>query len=390
MNKMKALIEKRNGLVEEMDAIVRQAEEEVRAFTDEETKKFDELKAEIDNIDATIERVKEERRAIESNDDAEPVNADEKQKNKQKMETRAFENFLRNGSTHYVDEETRAEVNLTRNDNGVLIPTTIANQVVETLRIISPIYNLSSQFNVVGNLSFPVYDEGTSGIACTYQEEFVELEGKSGTFKNVTLSGYLVGALTKISKSLINNTGFDVVSYAVNKLAEAMAVFIENEMINGTEKVKGLLTVADSQKVTAGAANAIATDDLVELYGKIPQAYRNNACFVMHPNTMNALRKLKDSEGNYMLCKDMREGYNYTLLGLPVYESENMPEMATGKSAVIFADMTGYYTKLPAETFEVNVLVEKYSNEHAVGVNEWFEFDGKPIETQKIAVLKMA
>ena len=110
------------------------------------------MKAEIDNIDATIERVKEERRAIESNGDAEPVNADEKQKNKQKMETRAFENFLRNGSTHYVDEETRAEVNLTRNDNGVLIPTTIANQVVETLRIISPIYNLSSQFNVVGNI----------------------------------------------------------------------------------------------------------------------------------------------------------------------------------------------------------------------------------------------
>ena len=38
----------------------------------------------------------------------------------------------------------------------------------------------------------------------------------------------------------------------------------------------------------------------------------------------------------------------------------------------------------------IEVLREKYADEHAVGVVGWLEFDAKVIDEQQIAVLEMA
>ena len=59
-------------------------------------------------------------------------------------------------------------------------------------------------------LTIPYYDESTDSITMAYATEFTELEGHSAAFKSIQLSGYLAGALTKISLSLINNSQFDV------------------------------------------------------------------------------------------------------------------------------------------------------------------------------------
>ena len=61
----------------------------------------------------------------------------------------------------------------------------------------------------------------------------------------------MVGVLTKVSKSLINNAGFDIVNYVVTKVAEAIVVFLENEMINGSAKIQGLLNAQNT--VTAAS-----------------------------------------------------------------------------------------------------------------------------------------
>ena len=383
----KKLIEKRNSLVEEMNNLVKVADEETRALNEEETTKFEGLRKEVADIDKTLKLAQEERKLMSVGSEDEKSDAADAKVTAQ-AEERAFANFLRTGETSFSDVETRSDVNLSKGDNGVVIPSTIASRIISTVKNIAPIIQNSDLYDVKGDLIFAVEDESTSKTICAYVSEFQELESTSGKFKQVTLKGNVVGVLTKVSKSLINNTGFDIVNYVVTKVAESIVEFLENEMLNGTSKIEGLLNA--EKAVTAGAASAITADDLIDLQFAVPQKYRGNGVFIMNPDTFKACAKLKDNEGNYILNKDLTNGFGYTLLGRPVYESDNMPKIATGKKVAVFADLMGYATKICGENAEIQTLTEKFYTQYAVGVAGYIEMDGKILDQQRIAVLKMA
>ena len=382
----KKLIEKRNALVAEMDALVKSADEETRALNDDEVKDFEEKKAEVAKIDQTLALANEERSMMSVASEEAPKALDKVAK--YEVEERAFANFLRTGLTSFSDTETRSDVNLSKGDNGVVIPTTIADRIISTVKNIAPIIQGSDIYDVKGDLVFVVDDESANKTTCAYVTEFQELESTTGKFKSVTLKGEIAGVLTKVSKSLINNAGFDIVNYVVTKVAESIAQFLENEMLNGTTKIQGLLNAEHA--VTAASATAITADDLIDLQFTVPQVYRGNGVFIMNPDTFKACAKLKDNDGNYILNKDLTNGYGYTLLGRPVYESDNMPKMATGNKVALFADLKGYATKIAGESAEITVLQEKFATQYAVGVAGYVEVDGKIVDQQRIAVLKMA
>lgn len=381
----KKLIEKRNDLVAQMDELVKVADTETRALNEEETKKFEELRAEVANIDKTLELAKEERSMMNTPEDKKDEVTG---KEKEQAEERAFANFLRTGATSFNDVETRSDVNLGKGDNGVVVPSTIAARIIKTVKNIAPIIQNSDFYDVKGDLVFVVDDESTTKTTCNYVAEFQELESTSSKFKAVTLKGNIAGVLVKVSKSLINNAGFDIVNYVVTKVADSIAQFLEGEMINGTTKIEGLLNA--KQVVTAAGATAVTADDLIDLQLKVPQQYRGNGCFIMNPKTFAACAKLKDGQGQYLLNKDITGAFGYTLLGRPVFESDNMPEVATKKAAVVFADLMGYATKISGDSAEITILQERFATQYAVGVAGYVEVDGKIVDQQRIAVLKMA
>ena len=122
-----------------------------------------------------------------------------------------------------------------------VIPTSIANKIIGMVKEISPLYQRATHYNVGGNLTIPSYDESTQKITMAYATEFTALTSTSGKFTSISLSGFLAGALTKVSISLVNNSKFDIVSYVIRKMAEAVAEWIENELINGTaSKIEGI------------------------------------------------------------------------------------------------------------------------------------------------------
>lgn len=386
MKNFKKLIEKRNELVMQMDNLVKVADEETRALNEEETTKFEGLQKEVADIDKTLKLAQEERSLMSVSDDETPAKTDKK--TMAMAEERAFANFLRNGETKFSDTETRSDVNLAKGDNGVLIPTTIAERIVSTVKNIAPILENSDFYDVKGDLVFAVEDEATSKTTCAYVGEFQELESTTNKFKSVVLKGNVVGVLTKVSKSLINNVGFDIVNYVITKVAEAIATFLDNEMLNGTAKIQGLLQA--KQQVTAGAAAALTADDLINLQLAIPQKFRGNGVFIMNPDTFKACTKLKNGQGEYLLNKDITNGFGYILLGRPVFESDNMPKITTKAKVAVFADLKGYSTKLSSESAEITILKERFATQYAVGVAGYVEIDGKIVEEQRIAVLAMA
>lgn len=374
---LKGLVEQRNDKAAEMQTILDAAKAETRAMTEDEMTKFNALEKEISNIDGTI---KAEERARDLNlnviDPAkkEELRAEEK-------EERAFANYIRGVV------EQRADVNLTTGDNGAVIPKSIANKIIKKVYDICPIYQLATRYNVGGTLSIPYYDESTQTITMAYATEFTELESSSGKFGSIELKGFLAGALSKVSKSLVNNSDFDITNFVVNAMADAISKWIEKELLNGTtDKVAGLSTV--TQKVDATSSIAVTADELIDLQETVPDAYQAGAIWIMNKATRTAIRKLKDSDGNYILNKDATAKWGYTLFGKDVYTSENMPTMAAGKTAIYYGDMSGLAVKL-SEDVSIEVLREKFATQHAIGVVGWIEIDSKVENAQKIAKLVM-
>lgn len=374
---IKTLTEQRNDKVTELQAIVNKAKLETRAMTEEEKTQFETLEKEITEIDNTI-AAETRARGLEI---IEEMEEDKKLETRAELEERAFENYIRG-----VVEE-RADVNLTAGDNGAVIPSSIANKIIKKVYDISPIYQLATRYNIGGTLNIPYYDEETQSIEMAYATEFTNLESTSGKFKSIELKGFLAGALSKISKSLINNSQFAIVPFVINAMAEAIHRWIEKELLNGTtNKVAGLSTV--TQKVDATSTTAITADELIDVQETVPDIYQGPAIWIMNKATRTAIRKLKDGQGNYLLNKDVTAKWGYTLLGKDVYTSDNMAKMEAGKTAIYYGDMSGLAIKL-SEDINIEVLRELFATQHAVGVVGWIEIDSKVENAQKIAKLVM-
>ena len=375
---LKSLEEQRNEAVQAMKDITAKAETEKRAFSEEETAQFDELEKKVKNLDASIERMQ---RARDLNLNV----VDDKKKvelKKEEIEERAFENYIR-GTL-----EERADANMTFGDNGAVVPATIANKIIKKVHEISPLYNLATKYSVKGKLEIPYYPADDKDIQMAFASEFTELESTSGKFGSITLEGYLAGALAKVSKSLINNSQFNIVEHVISIMSENIALWIEGQLINGTtDKVTGMLSGITSE-VTAAAATAITSDELIDLQESVKDVYQNKAVWIMSRATRKAIRKLKDNEGRYILNPDATSKWGYTLFGKPVYVSENMADMAAGKTAIVYGDMSGLAVKM-SENMEIEVLREKFATQHAVGVVAWTEFDAKVENAQKLAKLTM-
>lgn len=382
---LKKIGEQRAELMEQMNAIVNKAEEEKRAMEDSEKTEFDELEEKVRALDETISRMKKAKKLGETEQDPE-CEPDGEERAKEDNEVRAFENYIRGVV------EDRAETTLAAGDNGAVIPASIANKIIKKVVDISPIFAKATRYNVKGNLSIPYYDEETQSITVAFAEEFKALTSSSGKYSNIQLKGYLAGALTKISKSLINNSQFDIVGEVIKNMAEKIAEFIEGVLINGAaiggagDKIEGLTGV--KKTLETAAANKITMDEVIELKDSVKDVYQRNACFIMHPETRTFLRKLKDSNGRYYMQDDVTSEFGTTLLSKPVYVSDNCPKMEAGKDAIFYGDLTGLAVKVSEES-NIQVLREKYADEHVDGVIAWMEFDARVENQQKLAKLRM-
>lgn len=379
----KNLVELKNDKISKAEKILADAEVNKRELTEDEAEELAEIRDDVKRIKEALKIGDELDDSREKQPKQEPTPAGgDKQPTQEQQDTRAFENFIRGRVVH----ERAGE--LTKTDNGSVIPTTIAQQIIKKVYDVSPILQKSQKYPVKGKLQIPYYDTSDGGITVAYADEFTPLTSSNGKFKNIELDGFLAGALSKISNSLINNSQFDIVSFVVNQMGEDIARFIEHELLIGTaSKVEGLSKLTNS--VTTAAGTAITADEVVKLKDSIKDVYQNNAIWVMSPATRTALRLLKGSDGHYLLNDDISSPFGTVLLGKPVYVSDNMPDIAAKKSVIYYGDMTGLATKF-SENITTQVLREKYADEHATGVISWFEFDSKVQDAQKLAKLVMA
>lgn len=387
---IKALTERQNDLITRAESLVNTAESEKRELTEAEAQELAEIRDDV-------QRIKEYLKIVDDIDEARPTKLVEEAKDvidgedkracedkaREEAETRAFANYVRGVVTHERDGE------LAPANNGAIIPKTIAKKIIELVYDVCPILEKSEKYNAKGKLEIPYYPaDGSTQITVAFASEFSDLASSTGNFTTIELGGYLAGALTKISRSLINNTDIDIVAFIVKRMAYDIARFIEANLLGkGNGSIVGLGGATNIK--TAAAANAITADELIELQGMVKDVYQEGAIWIMSPKTRDYLRTLTNDIGMYLLNDDISAPFGKTLLGKPVYVSDSMDDIASDAKVIYYGDMSGLATKF-SEEMSIQVLREVYAAQHAIGVVGWVEFDAKVQDQQKIAVLEMA
>ena len=382
----KLLEERKNDLITRAEEVLTLAKAEKRELTEAEAAELAEIRDDVKAIKKTLGLEDDFREILgaEEKKDNEPKEEKMSEETRAMNEEQAFDAFIRGT----VNE--RADYDMVKGNNGAIIPASIANKIIKKVYDISPIVSRSDRYNLKGKLTIPYYDESSQAITVAFQTEGTAPFANSGDFTSITLNGYLAGALAKVGKDLIANSQFDVVSFVVKEMAEAIARFMEKEIVapsDSTNKVKGLSNL--NNKVTAASTSVITTDELVKVKDKVKDVYQQNAIWVMSPATRTALRLLKDNSGHYLLNDDISSPFGTTLMGKPVYVSDNVADIAASANVLFYGDFKGLAVKF-SQDIDVQVLRERYADQFCVGVVGTIDFDAAVEDQQKLAKLVMA
>ena len=374
MLNIKALVEQRNDLLDKLEYQLDVAKRENRNFNELELSEIQQTKNKINELDTQLELSDSEHR----------------------KEGKEMPNVITNEQRMLIEKEERLFIDallgekrgLSAGSNGVIIPVSVSNRVVQKVKELSPLLTKATIYNVKGDLEVPKYQ--WDSITCAYVTELTPVTASGGDFTGVKLGSVIAGALTIISNSLINRASdLDVVEIIIQQLARSIADFMEKELltsVGGAGKVQGSLATGVTTQVLGATTLVITPDELIDVQMGIKSVYQENAMWIMSPTTWKQIRKLKDSQNRYLIG-NMENGDGFTLLGKPVHLSENVPNVGANALCIYYGDMSCMSVKF-AQEVQIKVLQEKYADQYATGVIGFVEIDAIVTDTQGLAVYK--
>ena len=299
----------------------------------------------------------------------------------------AFWRSLRNETNYEIRNALREGVD---SDGGYLVPDTFEHTLIQALNEENVIRQLAHTFTTSsGAHAIPI---AGSRSKATWVAEEQEIPETTDTFTQKTITAHKLTALIKISEELLNDSAFDLESYIASEFARKISDAEEEAFItgNGTGKPFGILHDKEGAEVgiTAAAANAITTNELIDLYYSLRSPYRKRAVWIMNDATVNMIRKLKDGNGQYIWSPGITTNDTDTILGRKVYTTTCMPTAKTGAKTVAFGDLDFYWIG-DREGISFKRLNELYATKGQVGFLATKRLDARLILPETIKVLKM-
>ena len=275
-------------------------------------------------------------------------------------------------------------------DGGYLVPDTYEKTLIQALNDTMVVRKLAHTFvTACGVHKIPVV---TSHGTANWVEESGEIPETSETFGQQHIGAHKLTALIKISEELLNDSAFDLEEYFQKEFTKRILNAEEVAFItgDGNGKPTGLLDADTGAEVgvTTESATEITADDVINLYYSLRAPYRSKAVWLLNDSTVNALRLLKDKNGQYLWQSSLKEGTPDMLMGRPVYTSTAFPSIGAGQKAVAFGDLS-YYWIGDREGITFRRLNELYAAKGQVGFLATKRVDAKLILPEAVKVLQM-
>ena len=271
----------------------------------------------------------------------------------------AFDDYVRSGEAAGLRALEMKAMSIASNpDGGYLVPPELETEIGRRLANISPIRGLAS----VRAISSTVYKKPfmTAGPATGWVGETdPRTQTASAVLDLLSFPAMELYAMPAATATLLEDSSVNLDEWLAGEVDQ---VFAEQEGLafvsgDGVNKPKGFLavtTVANGSwswgnigYIASGAAGAFPasnpSDVLVDLIYALRAGYRQNASFVMNRKTQSTVRKFKDSTGNYLWQPPAVATGKSSLIGFPLADAEEMPDVAANALSIAFGDFRRGY-----------------------------------------------
>lgn len=287
----------------------------------------------------------------------------------------AFDAYVRRGDTGALHDIERKALSVGSDpDGGYLVPDETERTVNRALKDISPIRAIAGIRQVSGSVykrPFSISGPVTGWVA----ETAARTQTTAPTLDELSFPTTELYAMPAATSSLLDDSAVNIDEWLAEEVRVAFAEQEGTAFVtgNGTNKPKGFLayTTVDNASWEWGKLGHILTgtdaafpatdpaDKLIDLIYALKAGYRANAHFVMNRSTQSVIRKMKDADDNYLWQPSGAPGEAPTLMGYPIAESEDMPDMAADSLSVAFGDFRRGY--LIVDRVGIRVLRDPYS-----------------------------
>lgn len=317
-------------------------------------------------------------------------------------ETKSFvDQYLRRGLETGIKSFTAA----TGADGGFAVPREIDALIARMLADISPIRSIAQvvQTGTAGYRKLVTTGGTPSGWV---SETAARPETDTPSFAEIAPPSGELYANPAASQAMLDDAAFDVEGWLAGEIAEEFAraegaAFVNG---NGTNRPRGFLNGSPTpqddaarafgtlQYVASGAdgnfASVAPENRLIDLVHALRPAYRQGASFVMNSSTLARIRKMKSDDGAFLWQPSLAAGQPATLLGYPVVEAEDMPDIAANSLSIAFGNFRAGY--LIAERSATTILRDPFTNKPFVHFYATKRIGGQVMNSEAIKLMKFA
>lgn len=281
------------------------------------------------------------------------------------IENRDFEKFLKNENAKTYEVETR-NVSLMSENEPVKVQN-MADYMVKSLVERAPLFGECQAFAPAnGVLAIPKESENNLDDTFEFVGENTALDIHKIQFETVKAEAQRIGVAVKVTEHLVMNSGVDVQGYVLDLLARKLSRAVEKQMVNGNSEghFEGLASLTkEKHHINEFSVSALDSDALLDCVHAVHPDYLDGAVFVVNRETYNAVSKLKDASGQYVLKLERsvaNEATHYSAFGFKVLIHDQVPA-----NQVYFVNMKEAYASLMPRS----VRVKKIDNDSTNALN---------------------
>jgi len=334
---------------EEAKALLDSAAAEKRELTGEENQTYDRIMADLDQRSQVIDTIKAQTEREERA--AEAMKGFETQV-KPAFAVPAIDDaeLIRSLARGEIRSASFEKRDVLKTSTGSPVPTSFYDNVVMLARKIGPLLETSTIINTAGgeNLQIPSLSAYSTGTVTSEGNAIGESDPTFNAFK--TLGAYKYSFLTQVSREMVSDAGVDILGFLSEQAGNAIGFAVNGALTTGTGTVQptGIVTAAGSGITGSTAVSgAFTADNLIDLVYSVDTAGRTlpGTGFMMNAKSIAAVRKLKDTAGNYVFSPALSGDKRDLILGYEVYENPAMADPATSAKSVLFGHLPSYFVR---------------------------------------------